>query len=222
VTPEQEREVARALAETARHEPSTPIPDDVARRLDDVLAELRGQPVTAAREPHDEVAVARRRRRRPRLLAAAVAAAVVAVIGAAVVPRLGGTTGSDTAASSAGRQDKGAGGARAEGGPFAADGTTVPQLSTATLARDVQRVVDAGPPDRRRDLAAPATGKEPSAARSCLIPPVGPGERLVAVRLDGRPASLVLGAAHEGVRSARVYSCLGPVTPVARTEVRSR
>lgn len=47
MTPEQEEQMARALAETARHEPVPPVPAEVAARLDHVLADLVASRATA-------------------------------------------------------------------------------------------------------------------------------------------------------------------------------
>lgn len=82
LTPEQEREVRRLLAD-ARH--SEPMPTDVAARLDRVLADLAGQD----RTPHDEdvatgasvVSLASRRRRRVTALLVAAAAVVAVGVG---------------------------------------------------------------------------------------------------------------------------------------------
>jgi hypothetical protein len=54
------------------------------------------------------------------------------------------------------------------------------------------------------------------------VPTTGPGERLVAVRLDGRPAVLVLSAPVDGSRTARVYGCTRPGAPVASATVPAR
>ena len=250
MTPEQEEQVARALAETARHEPIAPMPPEVSGRLDDVLADLVAPRVAAAAsgdrppgagEPRgpqpgargsaaggdrDELAAARRRRR-PQLLAAAAAVSVIALAGAAVATGGFGTTrsGSGTAEDSTagGFTENGAdAGGSSEDRSFAEDAQAAPQLHTATLARDVKRVVDGGLPTGRAQLAVPAPGKKPSAARSCLTPTARPGERLVPVRLDGRPASLLLGAEQDGVRKAMVYSCASATAPLARLSVRAR
>jgi hypothetical protein len=106
LTPEQEREVRRLLAD-ARH--AEPIPGDVAARLDRVLTELaRGEsglptPVTALAS-----------RRRQRVVALLVAAAAVVVVGIGlgqVVGRHGGgddagSTGADTAARADGESQR--------------------------------------------------------------------------------------------------------------------
>jgi hypothetical protein len=238
VTPEQEEQVARALAETARHHPTGPIPAAVSARLDDVLADLVAPRAAdagsgATTVGHGDELAAARRRRRPQLLAAAAAVSVIALAGAAVATGGFGTSRSgsgaeDTAASrsnqdSAGKSSEDRSPESSTDRSLAADASGTPLLRTASLARDVEAVVDRGlPPTGRRQLAVPAPGKKPSAARPCLTPPTRPGERLVPVRLDGRPATLLLEAERDGLRTARVYSCVGATTPLAQTSVRTR
>ncbi|MCW2791044.1 MAG: hypothetical protein JWO76_142, partial [Nocardioides sp.] len=72
LTPEQEREVRRLLAD-ARH--TEPVPGDVAARLDRVLAEL------AAGEPGPTPVTTLASRRRHRAVSVLVAAAAVVVVG---------------------------------------------------------------------------------------------------------------------------------------------
>lgn len=79
VTPEQEAQLRRLLAQARVEEP---VPDDIATRLDRVLAQL----ATEERDPdaaHSVVDLAARRRRRVRTLLAAAAAVVVVGFGVA-------------------------------------------------------------------------------------------------------------------------------------------
>lgn len=249
MTPEQEEQVARALAETARHEPVPPIPPEVAARLDDVLADLvadrarggtpAGQERTAEARPGtgvDEVA-ARRRARRSSWLTAAAAVTLIAAAGAAVATNGFGTTsdsdssttsaggsttvqppGPDAARDDAGSQEKAA--PESSAPSTSASGAGAPQLRSSTLVADVQRVLredvtrtEARPAPRRKALTGPPTGTP------CATPPTGPGERVLAVRLDGEPATLLLGALRGGSRPARVYSCDDLGDPVASATV---
>jgi hypothetical protein len=74
----------------------------------------------------------------------------------------------------------------------------------------VERLVAAGPAALlRRGADQPG----------CRAPAVRPGVQRLAVRLDGRAASLVLGDTRSGRRTARVYSCTDPHTPAATTTV---
>lgn len=259
MTPEQEEQVRRALGAVARHEPVTPMPPDVAARLDAVLAGLADSGLTDSgpgSAPGDlgaDVPSRQRHRRWSVVLVAAAAAAVVVLAGGVVGLRE--LTGSGAPQHEAG--------ATASGGASASRSATTPQgpaafgvrgpagrtrgvplLSTATLARDVQRVVDGGlaAPARRpapspvasRTLgssagpsrAFPGSGSgpvtlAPSAGRfpaRCAAPPVGPGVQLLAVRLDRRPAWLAV-PVRAGTEVARVYACDSTGTPVATATV---
>ncbi|MDX6299938.1 MAG: hypothetical protein QOF53_1152 [Nocardioidaceae bacterium] len=186
---------------------------------------------------------AARKRRWPRTLAVAAAAAVVVAGGAAAV--IGGfgtsSTSNDSSAGSAAESHAGSNPSPsrqkisgrpqaalplrpsagnkapgADGGPRSpaagpADGPfTRPDLHRATLRRDVERLVAGGPAALLRRAA-----DQPG----CRAPAVRAGEQRLAVRLDGRAASLVLGVTTGGRRTARVYSCTDPRKPVATTTV---
>lgn len=238
MTPEQEEEVARALAETARHEPVPPLPPEVVGRLDDVLADL-----VAERSPqavHGPAAVddpvdipgrsgasvdelARRRRRWPRLLTAAAAVALVVAAGGTVARNgFGFTSQSDD--SSAGRASTAQSPetARDDAAPApSASRPGTPRLRTSALAADVQRLLTddlAAGQDRLGPRRKALTGP-PLPSGACVIPPVGPGERALAVRLDGLPATLLLGPVRGDNRSAEVYSCGDAASPVAGATV---
>jgi hypothetical protein len=230
VTPEQEDAVRRALAATARAEDPGPIPPAVADRLDDVLAELTG-PRRAPVEQPDEVA-ARRRRRWPQAMVAAAAVCVIAAAGGAVLSqRSGGGDGSSasSASSTSGgtTQDHTAAGAEAapsQPGPSAVASSAtgmlraprLPRLRSSTLTHDVQALV-VGQVD-----GVDAAGRLPAPPTGCEAPTVRRGERTIDVRLDGRPATLVLGPAGHGTRKAAVFSCHDPGVPTATTTVRAR
>ena len=235
MTPEQEEQVRRALAAAARptadEQPPT-MPPEVVARLDAVLADLveshdRTAPAVSA-HPHDELA-ARRRRRWANALVAAAAVAVIGAAGGAVVTGLGTTGASDSAMSS---EDAGGGdGLAADKGdalsasPEAADAPElakdqvgVPRLRTESLDEDVRRVVKtraAFTSEADRD-----TGR--SSLSSCRTPTVRRGERLIAVRLDGSPATMVLASPTDGAREARVFSCDDALTPLTRVRVPTR
>jgi hypothetical protein len=114
LTPEEEQ-VRRLLAD-ARH--TQPVPDDVAARLDAVLADLRDEdpaapvPVTVVQRPAD-LAAARRRRRNVRSWLVAAAAVVVVGIGVNQVAHLdvsaddsGGSADTSAVAGAAGGGDE--------------------------------------------------------------------------------------------------------------------
>ena len=227
MTPEQEEQVRRALAGLGHEDPAGPprMPPEVAARLDGVLAEL-----TASRAEPDELA-ARRRRRWPHVLVAA-AVAVIAVAGVTVllrdVTQTNGGAGSATSA-----QAPAAGAGRSAGGSspaassstharsFAEGALAVPELHTATIDRDVRRVVRAPAavaPRRPSHAQAP----RPPEVGGCAVPAARPGDQLVAVRLDGRRAVLLLSPVENGSRTARVYACADPGHPVTTTTVPAR
>lgn len=244
MTPEQEEQVRRALGAVARAEdgPETQgLPPDVAERLDDVLHELVTDRAGRSARPTvpgpaadtadaDELA-ARRHRRWPTVLVAAAAVAVIAAAGGAVATRgFGGGAESSSAGSSTDRVASGSAGIAAptpsgsspsDRGNLAAG--PVPALSSRTLARDIRKVATTGsrsfmaPHDRGRDLP---TLPRPDHAL-CGRPDTPRGADVVAVRLDGQPATLVLAPVKDGTRVAQVYSCAVPPALVRTLSVRA-
>jgi hypothetical protein len=222
MTPEQEEQVRAALAAAGPDEP-TPMPPEVVARLQGVLDELAEPRLAAqAQDRHPAAGTpARRRRRWPDLLVAAAAVAVIAGAGAAVVTRGFGAgsspTGDSAGSSSRAESTPGAAGGSAATGPsaraLAGDGSVVPRLRTASLRADLRRLAADG------RLRGPAGTRGPG---GCARPVLHVGERLVAVRLDGRLATLVTGPVTDGTREARVYSCGDVTTPVARASVPAR
>jgi hypothetical protein len=235
VTPEEEEQVRRLLAASAS-EP-TPLPDDVAARLDTVLADLSAERVTErATEPATEREA---RRRWPNLLVAAAAVAVVA-LGVGTIVRGAGGGGADSQAARSGpaaaravAPDTGAspttgsasagpnaavpGQAPSEDAPLTLAGKT-PRLHTGSLRTDVRRLVE-----HNAALAGDADGLSSGSHRtppSCAVPPTTQGERVFGVRLDGRPATLVVHRAVGGARSADIYACADASVPVATTRFR--
>lgn len=96
LTPEQEREVRRLLADARLAEP---MPGDVAARLDRVLAEL----AQGGAEPSTPVTVLASRRRK-RVVSILVAAAAVVVVGIGLGQVVGTRSGDADTAASAGSQ----------------------------------------------------------------------------------------------------------------------
>jgi hypothetical protein len=106
LTPEQE-EVRHLLADV-RH--SAPMPDDVADRLDNVLAELAAgsrEQLEVASAPADGVVVSLASRRRRRAATALVAAAAAVAVGIGLGQVVGNGGGSENASVSAGEQADG-------------------------------------------------------------------------------------------------------------------
>lgn len=237
VTPEQEEQVRRALAAAARAEdaetPAT-MPPAVAARLDGVLAELvqsrsTAQAASPARGRGPDDLAAHRARRRLNVLVAAAALAVIAAAGGAVVTGgLGGAGGSsDGGAASSDSRASGladdqvsqpeAAAPTAPSGRSAVPVRGVPRLRTSTLAADVRRVVRSGAvADQSQDARKLAVRPDGSA---CDRPTVPRGADVVAVRLDGEPATLVIDRVTGGTREARVYSCGDASAPMTSTAV---
>ncbi len=239
MTPEQEEQVRRALAATARAEDeATPpaMPDAVAARLDGVLAELaQGRARTAANEPEpererDELARHRARRRLNVLVAAAAVAVIVAAGGAVLKGGSGGSADSSTAGAGSGSAYDEVGPQKAAAPSAAGPSATgsgsgsarsvagVPDLRSDSLAADVRLVeltAAAARPNALEDARRPD-------GASCESPDVPKGADVVDVRLDGNPATLVVDRATGGAREARVYSCSDGTTPVATTTVPGR
>jgi hypothetical protein len=245
MTPEEEQRVRRALADAAHPDGSrTPMPPEVADRLDDVVARLveerDGAAATAAAPGVDELANRRRARRWPRVLVAAAVVCVVAFGAGTVALRgLGSGAGDSSSAGSApdsraddrtsAREQESAGGGKAlvpEGSAGAGDtalgdALPVPRLRSASLERDLRRLV----------AGASALPTGPGADRSpgrvdsrvgCTTPRLRPGEQPVDVRLDGAGATLVLSPVIRGAREARIYSCDDPTQSIATTRVQVR
>lgn len=237
MTPEQEEQVRRALADArASHDP---VPPEVVDRLDSRLAELaaerardgEGQGARPAAAPEPA------RRRWPQAVLAAAAVVVVVVGGGFLVRQItSGSTLSTSSGSAAQSQAKagGAGGGSANSAASAPDaGRAGPQathgeaargpvvvLHRATLRHDVRGYLDhASLLDRGRTPAgAPSdapTGGFPAAG--CATPALAGRDKAVGALLDGRPVTLVLRAPQGGTRVAQVYSCDDPTVPVAGT-----
>jgi hypothetical protein len=133
LTPEQEARVARLLAEARADEP---IPQDVAARLDRVLAGMQSEQITGpGRQIAPVIDLAARRRRRAGMLLAAAAAVIVAGVGIGqVVGPDRGDDANNSASDEAGGQDN-----------QPADN---PQASAAPNGMSEQERATLGPPTR--------------------------------------------------------------------------
>lgn len=218
LTPEQDERVRRLLAE-ARHDQA--VPDDVAARLDRVLAELAAERTDApapAPAPVVDLAARRRRRNAGALLVAAAAVIVGGFTVGQVIDVGGGS--SDTAGSAADspaeRASESAPSDSSAGGADAAPGTGQPlRLSAADLATDVETQL---PPEVRTEVGqgaenAPGPGAlaapEAAQATSCATAApsaYGAGEFFPAY-LDGVPAVLALRPPSGTTQRADVLAC---------------
>ena len=244
MTPEQEEAVRRALA--AEPSPGPP-PPEVVERLDETLAGLvaerasgaAGTTVTAGPTP-----LRPRRRRWPAALVAAASVAVLAVgVGVVLQDTSPFVAGSDTADTA--RSEDAAGGeaapelAREPSGASSLDTggsdrrllSLAPEparLRSGSLTEDVEKVlarrqVPATTFDREVRPDDDVSGPEASlAARQlarCALPDSSSGDLLVAARLDGERATLVLRRATGETRVAEVYACDDAGRLLARTDV---
>ena len=202
----QTEQVRRLLA--AACEPG-PVPAEVGSRLDAVLAGLVAD--RAAEQQPDVVALpARPRRRWPAaaLLAAAAVSVVAVGIGTVIGQGAGDSNTAGSAASDTAAEKSGAGRDLDSAAPQdASRWATAPRLRSRSLVADIVRAA-------RR----PASGAIAPVATGCVLPPATPDDDVVAVRLDGRRATLVLGPARSSQRTAAVYACTDGALR-ARTEV---
>lgn len=238
VDEQTEEQVRRLLAAAAGREKE--MPPDVADRLDGVLADLvrrRGAegleaPVDAASgpAPRDGAAVtdlaSKRRRWGPRLLVAAAAVSVLALgVGVSLDDLTGGA---QESASSDGAADGATGGLaqpeRSPAGPEPAQDqgrTTLsrsahpPHVRSRSLEADLQRIEDT-------DLAVPVADSSRRWQGACVRPKTGTGDEWLPVRLDGRPAVLVLRAPDGGRRTADVFACGSANRPAASATLKAR
>jgi hypothetical protein len=217
LTPEQESQVRRLLAE-ARHD--EPIPAEVADRLDRVLGGLtRDEPGGPGTAPVVDLAARRRRRNAAALL---LGAAAVVVVGFAVGQVVGGGSGdsnsssggavsADRSASSPERAPRGRPGHKAaspsDAVPEPQLAGTVLRLRSTHLERDLRRqlgTLDAASNSARNDVQG-------FAAIACPQPRTpsskfGLGELFPAL-FDDQPAIVALRPPVQGRQQADVLSC---------------
>lgn len=247
MTPEQEEQVRRALASAPPVGPVPPeVAARLEATLAGLVADRADAGQDLEPEPATVVALEERRRRRwPRLLVAAASVSVLAYgVGIAVegLQVSGGSADSasagkpameragadDAGGAEAGPEDAPTGlvndsdGVQVQGSRAYAEKLIVPgtvRLHSDTLDEDVRRLV-------RDTVATDARTPAPHLTRSlagfldsCERPDLGRGDRLAAVRLDGRAGTLVLRRATGGTRVAEIYSCVDAGTLWAITRV---
>ncbi|WP_122819153.1 hypothetical protein [Nocardioides pantholopis] len=212
LTPEQEDRVRDLLAD-ARHD--GPVPDDVAARLDQVLARLGDEDREA-----DPALVARRRQRGGRLLAAAACLVVGGVVAGQLVS-------SDNDSSSDADDQAGGGAATASSTP--ADSSSEVPLGMVVEPSAAPVPTSADPVEVRPEhfaldaaaispLSADVAGRgaarsgaaqdaaTPAAWFTCEPGPWGDGD-LVAVQYEGEPAVLAYRPAEGATRVVEVLRC---------------
>lgn len=234
MTPEdlEQAEVARLLAAASKDaQPS--LPPEVSRSLDDVLAALvaeRAAPsATSTRGSSSEhltnsKLAAARRRRVGQVLVAAAAVTVLAVGIGNVMTQTTGSGGASNSATSeealdqkrltpGRKEDARASNGQDESTALSKDRGAL-RLRSDSLNADVQRIAESPLADR--------SPKSAVADQRCTSPATKSGDDKVSVRLDGRPATLVLRAPVNGLRLAQVYPCQEPDAPVGSTTVNPR
>jgi hypothetical protein len=232
LTPEEDREVSRLLADAAT---PTALPPDVAARLDDQLAGLVAervrdrQPRADLPGPGDVATLpgpAQRRRRWPRVLVAAAAVAVVGYAGST----LGWEPSPDADQAVRGAEDAGAvaesqadtgGGVLEAPGADRAPGSGQAESQAPRSTREAP--VPAGVPlgvladvltgrDARLDAHS---GPGRTAGTDCATPELGPGDRSEVLGPAGRRVVLVHRAAAAGAPAVvTVYACGQPHIPL--------
>lgn len=215
LTPAQDDEVRRLLA-GARHD--DPVPDDVAERLDRVLAGLVDEPV-----PEAPVTPLHTRRRHARSML--IAAAAVVVVGIGISQVVDQDTSSEDASPAADRNvsraekevpEAGApgegtdssSGQAAEAAPDPQAVTELLRLRPDRLAQDVRVVQDrsAALDTRAGSLSASRLSANAAAGVICASDAWGKGT-FVPVRYDGTPAVLVFRRAEGDTQVAELFLC---------------
>ncbi|MDQ3616189.1 MAG: hypothetical protein M3393_06135 [Actinomycetota bacterium] len=230
--------VRQLLAAAAGARPA--MPTDVSERLDGVLASLVAERAASSErtsheptrhrpqhriQPTPQHTFAQRGARRwPKMLVAAATVSVVGLGVGNVATRSGSGTSEDSAAGSAGLEpssgaESGAGSGAGSGQmdadrPSTARLQHLPRLRTRSLTTDAQRVVDFS-------LIGPDVTSASPRTPGCSVPDLGQGEDIIDVRLDGKPAFLLLAAAESGQRQVQVFLCGtgSDSAPVASTSV---
>lgn len=250
MTPDQEEQVRRALASVPPAQPVPPeVAARLDARLADLVAERES---ASADRGTVEGGDTSRRRRWPAVLVAAALVGVVGVGVGTVLDNVtpGSLDAATEAGGDAGSapEERAEGGAPlAEAPTPQQDGSRQPsalmdkhhrylllaeriRLGSETLRRDVSEIVDLHiPRTTAREDAADDEGDSATAERKvdrlfgrCDLPATAPGDRLIAVRLDGDPATLALRRPEDGTRVAQVYSCADGGALLAHTRVSAR
>ena len=221
ITPEEDARI-RSLLSSARA--SEQLPDDVAARLDSVLADLAADR-DAERAHADHPAGSRPRWRRGRVVLAAAVGVGVLGLAAVNLPQLsGGFQGagdgsSDRSSDRAATVTEGKSGSGAEQ-PSASAPQATSRLSTDTFRRDVRRLLAAGADTRQLAPSSGTSGRtgDELASGACAASPEPGVVRSSEVLLDGKLALLEVFAARDGARVVRVVSCDG-VQTLASTRI---
>jgi hypothetical protein len=205
--PDEIAEVRRLLAE-ARH--TEPMPDDVAARMDDVLAGLsRTEPIA------EVVPLASHRRRKTAAALLAAAAVVVALV--LVAPHLShsGSSSSGVAATAGGVTSGSQPGHHSQRLGRSTSKTPAPSAaSPVSVVRPEHFRADARAAQTRLRGGFQALESTPSCAG---VPRAG---RVVPAEYRNAPAALVFGPVREGTRVVELYAC-GTSQPLRKVTLRT-
>ncbi|RNM12580.1 hypothetical protein [Nocardioides pocheonensis] len=210
---------------------TSPVPDDVAARLEETLAGLRAERASApadsgaATSPDSPSVLPLRRRLRPRLSAAA-AAVILLGGGGVAVAQLGGngSSTSDSASSKSAADSGGAAAARpnatgSSSGAAAQDlaGSALPRLTSASFAADAAQVMrqvavlDTASGSTKGYVAASPSAPVPAQTPSDVAPGASTTAPGPSVPLQAPPVTATPPTVADEVRSAA--GCAGPSAP---------
>ncbi len=222
ITPEEDARI-RSLLSSARA--SEQVPDDVAARLDSVLADLAADRDAERTDADHAAGSPRPRWRRGRVVLAAAVGVGVLGLAAVNLPQLSvgfqgaGDGSSDKSSGRAATATEGKSGSGAEQ-PSASAPQATSRLSTDTFRRDVRRMLAASAYTRQLAPSSGTSGRtgDELASGACAASPEPGVVRSSEVLLDGKLAMLEVFAARDGARVVRVVSCDG-VQTLASTRI---
>jgi hypothetical protein len=209
LTPEEDARIRSLLASASASEQ---VPDDVAARLDSVLADLAADR-DAERADGAHAAGSRPRWRRGRVLLAAAVGVGVVGLAAVNLPQLSGLQGDGGSSDKAASTTEGKSGAGADQPSLGARGQTS-RLGTDTFRRDVRRLLAAGADTRQLVPSAGTGGRtgDELASGACPVSAEAGVVRSREVLLDGKLAVLEIFGVRDGARVVRAVSCDGKQT----------
>ncbi len=213
LTPEEDARIRSLLASARASEEA---PDDVAARLDSVLADLaidRAADRTADRGDGDHAAGSRPWWRRGRVLLAAAVGVGVVSLAAVSLPQLSGQQGSGGSGDKTASTTQGKSGPEADQQSLGTRGQTS-RLGTDTFRRDVRRLLAASADSRQLAPSSGVDGRtgDELASGACPASPEAGVVRSREVLLDGKLALLEVFGVRDGARVVRAVSCDGKQT----------
>ena len=210
LTPEEDARIRSLLASARASEQA---PDDVAARLDSVLADLAADRARRPRADGDHAAGSRPWWRRGRVLLAAAVGVGVISLAAVSLPQLSGPQDRRRVRRQDDEHDSGQVRARADQQSLGTRGQTS-RLSTDTFRRDVRRLLAASADSRQLAPSSGVNGRtgDELASGACPASPEAGVVRSREVLLDGKLALLEVFGVRDGARVVRAVSCDGKQT----------